>query len=406
MLIVPAAQDPHYVYRARVGVNRWQFLIECQNDLSRSLTKLNDKSKLFVFREAPLTLFPKLFKELKVSHLVFEKDVDGYGRERDRQVMEIAKEAGIKVIATKGSRTLYDSDDLVAANGGKPTMSISQVEAAGKKLEISKPIPPPSSIPDPDDIELTFEHDQPDSEPDFNEGNRFGEDLSYESIAGPKGDFAPPTMEELGFPAATTPHKGGETVALQKLADILADEEYTATFSKPNTAPTAFNPRATTVLSPYLHFGALSAREFYWRVQEVVERYKGTPSKPPTSLEGQLLFRDMYFGAQAALGYKFAQTVGNPTIRFVPWHLPSKIDPRTKRITGEYYVDSAEAESWFLRWKYGRTGFPWIDALMRQLRSEGWIHHLGRHAVACFLTRGGWSVNRELCTVRTAADVV
>jgi cryptochrome len=39
-------------------------------------------------------------------------------------------------------------------------------------------------------------------------------------------------------------------------------------------------------------------------------------------------------------------------------------------------------------WKEGRTGFPWIDATMRQLAQEGWIHHLGRHAVACFLTRG------------------
>lgn len=37
---------------------------------------------------------------------------------------------------------------------------------------------------------------------------------------------------------------------------------------------------------------------------------------------------------------------------------------------------------------HGRTGFPWIDALMRQLRQTGWIHHLGRHSVACFLTRG------------------
>jgi cryptochrome len=34
------------------------------------------------------------------------------------------------------------------------------------------------------------------------------------------------------------------------------------------------------------------------------------------------------------------------------------------------------------------TGFPFIDAIMRQLRKEGWIHHLARHAVACFLTRG------------------
>lgn len=36
----------------------------------------------------------------------------------------------------------------------------------------------------------------------------------------------------------------------------------------------------------------------------------------------------------------------------------------------------------------GMTGFPWIDAIMKQLRKEGWIHHLARHSVACFLTRG------------------
>lgn len=39
-------------------------------------------------------------------------------------------------------------------------------------------------------------------------------------------------------------------------------------------------------------------------------------------------------------------------------------------------------------WKEARTGYPWIDACMTQLREEGWLHHLGRHAVACFLTRG------------------
>ena len=32
---------------------------------------------------------------------------------------------------------------------------------------------------------------------------------------------------------------------------------------------------------------------------------------------------------------------------------------------------------------------------MRQLKYEGWIHHLGRHAVACFLTRGGCYVDWE-----------
>ena len=196
---------------------------------------------------------------------------------------------------------------------------------------------------------------------------------------------------------ATTPHRGGETLALASLDKIIADESYTATFEKPRTAPTAFSPAATTVLSPHLHFGSLSCRTFYWAVQDVVDRYnskgQGTrrppASKPPTSLTGQLLFRDMYFGAQASLGHRFAQTIGNSHCRFVPWHLPSIIDPGTGLATGEYHVDTALAETWFQRWKYGRTGFPFIDGLMRQLRQEGWIHHLGRHAVASFLTRGG-----------------
>ena len=43
----------------------------------------------------------------------------------------------------------------------------------------------------------------------------------------------------------------------------------------------------------------------------------------------------------------------------------------------------------------GTTGFPWIDAVMRQLRIEGWIPHVARQAVGCFLTRGCLWVNWE-----------
>lgn len=48
-----------------------------------------------------------------------------------------------------------------------------------------------------------------------------------------------------------------------------------------------------------------------------------------------------------------------------------------------------------LKWKEGRTGFPWIDAIMRQLRQEGWIHNAAREAVGCFLTRGCLWINWE-----------
>ncbi|RSM15579.1 hypothetical protein CEP52_000590 [Fusarium oligoseptatum] len=387
--------DPHYVYRARGGLNRWQFLLDCQNDLSKSITKLNPKSKLFVLREAPQTLFPKLFKAWKVTHLVFEKDTDSYARERDDVVTQAAKDAGVEVIVRTG-RTLWDSDQILEKHGGKPTMSITQLQQAGARLgEVRKPIPAPKHLPDPGDMPVDFEQEEPETKPDFNAEQRTEKDQTYNNIAGQNGDFAIETMEELGFPSATTPHRGGETLALEALDKIIADKKYTAKFEKPKTSPAQFEPQSTTLLSPFLHFGALSVREFYWRVKEVVDAYGKGASSPPESLIGQLLFRDMYFAAQAALGDVFMQTVKNPYCRFIPWHLPSKRDPKTGLVTGEYHVDSEEADIWFKRWKTGMTGFPWIDALMRQLKEEGWIHHLGRHAVACFLTRGGCYIDWE-----------
>lgn len=324
-------------------------------------------------------------------------------------MLQSAKQAGVEVIMAAG-RTLWDADAVVHANGGKPTMSITQLQAAGRKVG---PIPPaidaPTSLPDPGDMPLddllTAGHEEPPANPDFNAQWRTLRDKGYTNLAGPRGDFAIETLEELGFPPATTPHRGGETRALQMLDEIMADVAYAATFRKPQTSPAAFAPQSTTLLSPFLHFGALSVRLFYHRAEAAVQSYKAGPSsQPPESLTGQLLFRDMYFAAQAALGHAMTQTGYNPAVRFVPWHLPSKFaksesvtDTKTKEIAvpGAYVVDSKQAEVWFQRWAAGTTGFPWIDALMRQLRHDGWIHHLGRHSVACFLTRGGCYVHWE-----------
>ncbi|KAI2612418.1 Cryptochrome/photolyase FAD-binding domain-containing protein [Hypoxylon fragiforme] len=371
--------DPHYVYRAKGGVNRWQYLLDCQADLSASIQKLNSKSKLFILREAPQTLFPKLFKAWNVTHLVFERDTDAYARSRDKAVTTLAENAGVKVI-TRYGRTLWDSDEVVAYHGGNPTMSITQLQAAGHKVgEIPRPIPAPKYLPDPGEMPINFEQQKPETEPDLNAPHRRGIDKTYSYIAGPRGDFAIATIDELGFSAAaTTPHRGGETRALKTLEEIFSNEKYAATFQKPITSPAAFEPQSTTLLSPMLHFGALSSRLFYWRAQDVVEKYGKGASSPPESLTGQLLFRDMYFAAQAAIGSPFVGSDASENIN-----------------NGEYHVDSSQAEEWFQRWRAGMTGFPFVDALMRQLCAEGWIHHLGRHMVACFLTRGGCYVHWE-----------
>lgn len=58
----------------------------------------------------------------------------------------------------------------------------------------------------------------------------------------------------------------------------------------------------------------------------------------------------------------------------------------------------------------GQTGFPWIDAIMVQLKKDGWIHHLARHAVACFLTRGdlwiSWEEGMKVRKIQSYSPVV
>lgn len=372
--------DSHYVYHARVGVNRWQFLLDCQNDVSEGITKLNKKSKLFVLREPAVTLLPKLWKAWKITHLVFEKDTDAYAKQRDEEVQRMAKEAGVEVIVKSG-RTLWDSDEIVKKNGGKPTMSAAQLTKAGAAVgEIPRPIEAPTSLPDPGDMHLNeLEHKQPELKFDINAHHRADDEKSYAAgLAGPKGDFSPPTFEELGLKAATTTIRGGETVILKRLEErIFSDEDYIATFEKPNTSPAAFEPQSTLLTSPYLHFGALSCRYLYHRTMDIVEKRrkeKKPVSEPPMSMTGQLHFRDMYFAAQAALGWSFGQTYNNSHCRFIPWHLPSKVDTKSKLVTGGYEVDDPAKEIEYQRWAHGKTGFPWIDAIMRQLRTEGWIH--------------------------------
>lgn len=394
--------------------------------LSERLTELNPRQKLHIVREGPETVIPKLVRKWKIDVLVFEKDTDAYAKGRDESVGKsleaLSKELGreIKVVSLMG-RTLFDPDELVEKNGGKPTMSMGQVVKAsgmidpkdgGRKGEPRRCVDTPDSLPDPlsqEEMDLSedgeFRHEVPGRSPDFNQVYRGldGEEKHYESVAGPNGDFAVVTLEEMGIdPAmATTPHKGGEKEALRLLKKYIDNEEYTGTFEKPKSSPADFEPQSTTLLSPHHHFGTLSIRKFWWDVQEVFEKRKKAGKKnadPPANFPGQLLFRDMYFGAQAALGYAFAQTQGNSIARFIPWHLQSnysKTPVGEHLLDGTYNVDDEEAEQHFRRWKEGRTGFPWIDALMRQLKQEGWIHHLGRHSVACFLTRGGCYISWE-----------
>ncbi|KAI8506950.1 Cryptochrome-2 [Branchiostoma belcheri] len=323
-----------------------KFLLQCLEDLDASLRKLN--SRLYVIRGQPTDVFPRLFKEWKVSCLSFEEDSEPFGRERDMAVMKLAKEAGVKVIL-RTSHTLYKLQDIIDVNGGQPPLTYKRFQAILSKMD--PPDQPVDTITASTVDKLTTpiqdDHDE---------------------------KYGVPSLEELGFDTDNlnpVVWPGGETEALTRLERHLERKAWVASFERPKMTASSLLA-SPTGLSPYLRFGCLSPRLFYKKLTELYKKVKRS-NHPPLSLYGQLLWREFFYTA-ATNNPNFDKMVNNTICVQIPW------DKNPEALA---------------KWAEGQTGFPWIDAIMSQLQQEGWIHHLARHAVACFLTRGDLWISWE-----------
>ncbi|CAO1622404.1 unnamed protein product [Sympodiomycopsis kandeliae] len=412
--------DPSYIYKHRGGVHRYRFLLESLADLSDEIKKINDESQLLLVRGQPQTRIKELCEKWQITHVVFEEDHNGYARNRDKTVRESLEKAKIEVISAEG-RHLYPIQEVLKKTKNEPPTSMKAYQGAISSLgDVAKPVDTPKSLPDPAppgsdkaDLKKLFDliSDLPEyaktpgpPKVDLNSAalggqrqeGKDGTVTCYDTVAAgdktEKDPFAVPTLATLGYPdpdnKLAKPIKGGTKEALRRLKENTEDPAYLATFAKPKTSPST-DPDApsTSLLSPYIKFGCLGIRHFWHTVQKTKTKYKGSPTSPPESMEGQLLFRDMYAACDAAVGDSFGHIRGNKISRYMDWYLPTAYDKEGNVIEPRPKGDDV-SEARLAAFKAGQTGFPWIDALMRQLRQTGWIHHLGRHSVAAFLTRG------------------
>lgn len=122
--------DPTYIYKHRVGVNRFRFLLESMSALSESITSLNALSQLLVVRGDPAALIPELLKRWNIDTIAFEADVNAYPRARDAKIREIAKQAGVKVLEVHGHH-LYNIDKVLESHGGKATTTMAALRKVG-----------------------------------------------------------------------------------------------------------------------------------------------------------------------------------------------------------------------------------------------------------------------------------
>ena len=113
----------------------------------------------------------------------------------------------------------------------------------------------------------------------------------------------------------------------------------------------------TSRLSPYIRFGIVSIRQVYSRVRSETPKTE--------SYISELAWREFWYHIM----HYFPETID--------------LEFQEKRRNIKWINNDA----WYEAWKEGRTGYPIVDAGMRQLKEEGWIHNRVRMIVASFLTK-------------------
>jgi deoxyribodipyrimidine photo-lyase len=282
------------------GRNRAQFLGECLADLRGSLRDRG--GDLVELRGDPVHEVMRLAKEHDAEGIGVAADVSAYAQARQRRLAEACEteRIALKVFA---SLTIVPPGELVPASGNHYKVFTPYWRAweATKWRDVEAPPP---------------------------------------SVRLPAGLQLPPYTGSQG---------GGETAARRRLAQWV--RELAGYADGHDDLP----GDQTSRLSPYLHFGCVSARE-------VAARVAGKEGAEP--FVRQLCWRDFYHQVLNAF----------PELRRRAYRASAE----DKWRTDQHALDA---------WKEGQTGVPVVDAGMRQLAQEGWMHNRARLLTASYLTK-------------------
>ena len=143
--------------------------------------------------------------------------------------------------------------------------------------------------------------------------------------------------------------KSGRKEGLKKLKDVKEQKNYDKMRN--------FLTYNTTHLSAFINLGLLSIREVYHHCLDKLGKNNGVIT--------ELYWRDFYYNI----------------LHFFP------------HVVGNSFKENYDKIKWrndkkqFKAWCEGKTGFPVVDACMRQMNSSGFMHNRGRMIVASFLTK-------------------
>ena len=309
--------------------------------LERSLVSLAKElqqrgSRLIIRRGPTGDALSDLLSESGASAVFWNRRYEPAAVARDRELKPQLKERGIEVESFNGD--LLFEPWTIRNSSGKPFRVFTAFWRTCLTRSVDPPLKdPPSTLPSP---------------------NKWPHSLHPTELGlGPRIDWA------CGLRETWQPGESGARIQLQRFCKE-AVAEYPSGRDKPGVI-------GTSRLSPHLHFGEISSRQIWNAVQAMMsDKAIGDPAACESFLR-QVGWRE--FAHQ--LLYYHPESPGQPLrpeFATFPW----KIDPRTLRA-----------------WTEGKTGYPLVDAGMRELWHTGWMHNRVRMVVASFLVKHlliGW----------------
>ena len=173
-------------------------------------------------------------------------------------------------------------------------------------------------------------------------------------------DRKPAKLEQLGFELNAPAWPAGAKAAHERLQVFIENA-----LDRYGDQRDFMAVDGTSQLSHHLRFGTISPRTIAHAVREAIGSRPGAAQKSLESYISELRWRDFY--------------------THILYHFPHVVDGSFKLA-----FDALEwpgEDAWFDAWCNGMTGYPVVDAAMRQLKQTGWMHNRARMIVASFLTK-------------------
>ena len=326
----------------KTGAFRAQFLLESVSNLRQSLRSLN--SDLVVRQGKPEEVIPQIVEQLGVAAVHYHAEVTAE---------EVAVETALKIALQQldvpvkhfWGHTLYHPDDLPFDLNQIPELFTTFRKQVEKRSTVNPSLPAPRLL------------------------RALPQELDVGEL---------PMLKDLGLEMPTFDHRavlrfiGGEESALARLDHYFWKVDRLRTYKE--TRNGMLGEEYSSKFSPWLALGCLSPRYIY----EQVQKYENDRIRNDSTywLIFELLWRDYFRFICAKHGNKIFFSSGMQGIP-IPWK-----------------------QDWerFDLWRKGRTGFPLVDANMRELAATGFMSNRGRQNVASFLTKNlgiDWRMGAE-----------